>query len=88
MLTWIKTQLGKLIPADYSWGVAVKKGSLMAGKFLISLLLGSKLGPTITAHTTPDQLSAVQTATTVASGVILEIVHDWLKMRFPNNPLL
>ncbi len=80
--------LAKIIPADYSWGIAIKKGGLMAGKFLVSLLLGSKLGGTISAHTTPDQIASVQAGVTVAAGVILEMIHDYLKLKFPNSPLL
>lgn len=74
----------KLIPPEYSWGVAIKKGAYMAGKVAISLLLGSKAGPYIQAHTNPDQLLQVQTGVSVAAGAILEGVHDWLKLRFPN----
>jgi hypothetical protein len=88
MIPWIQNQLAKLIPAGYSWQVAIKKGSILAGKFALSLLLGSKAGPLVTAHTTPDQLSTVQAGVTVASGVVLELVHDWLKLHFPNSPYL
>lgn len=79
MINWLLSW----IPPGYSWGVAIKKGSYMAGKVLISLLLSSKAGGYITSHTTPDQVSAVQMGVTVAAGAILEGIHDWLKMKFP-----
>ncbi len=81
MLNWFL----KFIPEQYKWDVAAKKVAYTTGKVLVALILGSKAGPAIQAHTSGDQIIAVQTGVSAACGMVLELVHDYLKMKFPDN---
>lgn len=68
----------------YSPKVAASKNVQTAAKIATSVLMASKAGSFISAHTPPDQVLAVQGLVAIATGAILESTLDYLKVRFPN----
>lgn len=84
MFNW----LIKLVPEKYKWDVAAKKIAYTLGKLAVAGLAYGKVGQVVGSHLTPDQMTEVQTmvAGVVAAG--LTGLHDWLHMKYPDNPWL
>jgi hypothetical protein len=82
-MNWIFQKIVGLIPPEYSWGVATKKAAYMAGKGVVAILAYNK-AQTVAAHLSPDQVNALQTASGALAGALLEGLHDYLKLKYPN----
>lgn len=84
MLNWLL----KLIPAEYKWNVAAKNIAYDGGKGVAMILTYTKIGKLIGAHLTADQFQNVQAAATAIVGAGLAWLHDWAKLKWPDNPWL
>lgn len=73
----------KLIPAEWSWQVAVKKASYMAGKG-IAAILAFKKASVLSSHLSPDQQTQLQVAIGALAAAGLEAIHDALKLKYPD----
>lgn len=72
----------KFIPAEWTWKIAARKATYMAGKAIAAILAYQK-AQVLTKYFTPDQLAQVQVAAGAIVGAGLEAVHDALKLKFP-----
>lgn len=68
------------IPNDYKFDVAFKKIGAMAGKAIVGLLVGSQ----VAQHVPHQYIEAVGTVVTVGTTMLMEGIHDWAKMKYPN----
>lgn len=80
--------LWKLLPEDWRWDVAIKKASYTIGKLGAAALMMGKAKVLVGSHLTPDQLVQVQGAIGAVSAALLEGIHDWAKLKFPDNKYL
>jgi hypothetical protein len=74
----------KILPDKYKFSVAFKKMGQMAGKATVGLIAGSAIGNKLS----PEHFEAVSTVVTVLTTAGLEYVHDWAKMKWPDNKWL
>lgn len=91
MLSKLFGFLAGLIPSEYKWGVATKNVAYDIGKAAAGLLTMAKATAIFNAlhiTITPDmQAQAATIAGALATGV-LAWLHDYLQVKFPNNPFL
>jgi len=82
MIQWLL----KLIPVEWRWQVAIKRVAWMAGKLLAALVAYANAQ-------TPgflEQIGVSLDPETFEAGMALfvagslELVHDWLRLRFPD----
>lgn len=78
----------RLIPENYKWQVATKKAAAAVVKLATSALMYGKVGQYLGQHLTPEQLQMVQSAVAGLTMAAMEGLHDWLKMHYPDSPLL
>lgn len=74
MLTW----LAKLVPNQWKWSVAIKKISYTVAKLAVSGVVY------LTAGKEVDLKGFEETMAMVVGGG-LELLHDYLRMRFPES---
>ena len=84
MLNWIL----RLLPAEWKWQVASKKIIYTVTKLAIAGLMYGKFGQYLGSHLTPDQMIHAQAGVAAVTAAGLEGLHDFLKMRYPDSPLL
>lgn len=75
----------KLIPEQYRIGIAIKKASYMVGKLAAGYVTGQLV---TTGKLTPEQCNQIQLAITTATAGGLELLHDWAKVKWPENSWL
>lgn len=73
-----------MIPEDYKWSVGIKKTGIMAGKAIVGLLAGTTVGHKLS----PQHVDMVSTVVTVLTTAGLEALHDWAKLKWPNQKWL
>lgn len=76
--------LWRIVPDNYKFSVAFKKIGVIAGKAVTGLLVGSVVGSKLA----PQHVEAVGTVVTVLTTACLEAVHDWAKVKWPDNKWL
>lgn len=81
MISW----LWKIIPSDYKFSVAIKKVSYMAGKLVAGYLTAQLVTK---GRLTPDQCTQIQLGVTTLVAGGLETIHDWAKLKWPDNKWL
>lgn len=84
ILDWIL----RLIPAEYKWAIAAKKITYTVAKLAVSGVMYGTVGKHVGSHLSPDQLAQIQASVGVATAAALEGIHDFLKLKFPDSPLL
>lgn len=77
--------LGALIPDRYKASIAIKKVAYLAGK-LAGGYLTAKL--VTKGHITADMATQYQLEITAGVAAVLEAVHDWAKLKWPENKWL
>jgi hypothetical protein len=82
--TWFLSK----IPSEYKAGVAIKKASYTIGKLAAAAFTMGWLGQHVGSHLTPDQIKLIEGATGAIVAGGLEAVHDYAKLKWPDNPLL
>lgn len=80
MFKWIL----KLIPTKYSWTVAIKKVSYTIAKLVVAGLTFFKSKDVVSDTLTPDLMIQIQTTVALAVSAILEGLHDWARMKWPD----
>jgi len=80
VLSWIVN----LIPQEYRVGIAIKKVSYTVGKLAVAALAYGKMKALVGDNLTPDQLVQIQTTTAAIAAALLEGVHDWARLKYPN----
>lgn len=69
-----------MLPPDYKFSVAAKKGFWIGAKMLLAYLGAKKFIP---FELTAEQLAAV------GSGIVsIELLHDWMAVKFPRLKVL
>lgn len=74
----------KILPKEYKFSVAFKKAGAMAGKAITGLLVGTVVGQKLS----PQHVEAVSTVITVLTTAGLEAIHDWAKLKYPDQKWL
>lgn len=78
------TTLWNLLPSNYKWGVAGKKVAYTVSKFGIGWLAGTKIGKTID----PQHLQAVEAVSGAIIAGAITYIHDWARVKWPDNKYL
>lgn len=81
LLNWA----AKFLPEDWKWGVASKKIVYVVAKFALTGLMYGKVGEYVGSRLTPEQQMQVQAAASAVVAGALESVHDWAKLKWPEN---
>lgn len=84
MIGWIL----KFIPAEYKWSVAIKKVSYTVGKLAVAALSMGGVKSLIGTNLTPDQTTQIEGAAGALTAALLEGIHDWAKLKWPNSQWL
>lgn len=77
--------LAKFLPESWKWGVASKKVVYTVSKLAAAGLMYGKVGQIVGSKLTPDQIVQVQTAAAAIVAGGLESLHDYLKLKYPEN---
>lgn len=81
LLSW----LVNLIPEQYRLKVAIKKVSYTVGKLLAGFATSQLVS---TGHLTPEQCAQIEIGVTALTAGGLEMLHDWAKMKWPDQKWL
>lgn len=76
--------LWKVLPDNYKFSVAFKKVSWTIAKTAISLVAGTKIG----SQVPPEQWMIVTEVSAALIAGALKFVHDWAKVKWPDNDWL
>lgn len=77
-----------MVPENYKWKVATTKAVAGVVKLSMSCLMYGKVGTYLGSHLTPEQVQAVQAGIAALTMAAMESLHDFLKLHFPDSPLL
>ena len=77
--------VARLIPAQYSIKVGIKKGAYMLGKLTAGFITAKLV---TTGKLSAEQCSQIEVAVTAIAAGGLELAHDWARMKFPDNKWL
>ena len=71
----------KILPKNYKFNVVFKKAGSIASKAVVGLIVGSAIGK----HLSPENIELIKNATAILTATGLEVAHDWVKLKWPNN---
>jgi hypothetical protein len=74
----------KMLPDNYKFSVAFKKVAWTIAKTGVSLAAGTKIGKEIA----PENWLVVTEVSAVVLAGGMKLLHDWAKLKWPNNKLL
>jgi len=77
--------LANLIPEQYRVAIAIKKVSYTVGKLAAGFLTAQLIAK---GKLTPEQCGQIELATTAIVAGGLEAVHDWAKVKWPDQKWL
>lgn len=76
----------KLIPSSYKWQVAIKKISYTLAKVIATGIVYVKIKPALDIVGVNQQTLETGLSLLFAAG--LEWVHDWAKVKWPDNKFI
>lgn len=68
---------------DYSWGIGAKRISYMGAKFAVSWITSAAIAPILARYGITIDSAKMQLELTAAGMMLMEAIHDWLKVKYP-----